>query len=1210
MFRNETGWVISPTDLVDSMECDHRSRLKAALAAHVPGAPAPADIDPLVARQGHEHERAELQRLRTLFGDALVEIEDPRPTHADMLRAAQATRKAMDDGAPVLYQAAFYHPLRPGVAFHGRADFLVSTAVDPATGRTRPRTGPHTYEPWDTKLARHPGPGAVLQLAAYAASVTEAGAPAPEHMHLLTGDGTAHTHRAPEFLPVLHQVRTHLADRLTAPGGGPLDAAAITLPDPLWGPPRPACDSCGYAALCTEGRARARHLTLVAGIRTDQTRKLADTGITTIDALAAAQAEQRPPALPPHTFDRLRAQAALQVRQDATRTDTDPRGTVLAEVHSPEGLASLPAPSPGDVFFDMEGYPYYEGPQGRGLEYLFGAVARDLPEDPGTGPAADTPDAPERFHAFWAHDRAQEKRAFEDFVDFVCERIDRDPGAHVYHYASYEADRLKLLAAAFGTREAQVDELLRHRRLVDLYTVVKKSLRVSQRSYSIKYLEPLYLPQTRSGDVTTAVSSIDAYAEHARAAADGDTARAAQILSDLADYNHDDCASTARLRDWLEDLRRDNGIDTRPAAQGELAPDDADERAQENRRRREEAEARLRALTAPLLDGVADDPRRRDPDQHSRALLASLAGYYRREENPAWWDFFRRLTAPMEELEADNDCLVPVRVRTGEWAEPAGRQRKSRREIEARADPARPHPFTTGDRVRLLYAATPGCPADAVDAQVTAARADTLTLEETSDPQQTYARAPAAVLPGAPVRSAPKDAALWSLTEGVLPDLPRLPDGPGTDLLRRRPPRLAHLPALPDPADHGGDTVAAAIAAVDALDHSYLAVQGPPGAGKTYLAARLIDHLIATGRTVGVCSTSHKAVENVLSAALHTARAHGRELPCAKRPSGKPDPDARWEQPATVKALAAWRAAHPGAHLAGGTAWTFANEAVAADPFDVLVIDEAGQFALADTLAVSAAARNLVLLGDPQQLPQVVQGSHGEGADASALEHLVGEAEIIDASRGYFLDQTRRMHPAVCAPVSRLAYRGLLRAHPSAAERTVAGVRPGLYARPVEHQGRTSHSPEEVEAVVQAAAHLVGRTVHEPGATAQRELTGEDVLVVAPYNLQVRALRRALAEAGMEQVRVGTVDRFQGQEAPAVICSMTASSGADLSRGLDFVLSRNRLNVALSRAQVVALLVYSPQLAQAAPRTVEELRVLSGFSGLCAQAAPWPPPAE
>src|SRR5690606_42050512 len=346
--------------------------------------------------------------------------------------------------------------------------------------------------------------------------------------------------------------------------------------------------------------------------------------------------------------------------------DADPQGSVIAEVHSPDGLASLPTPSPGDVFFDMEGYPYHGGSGERGLEYLFGAVAAD---EAGA----------ERFHAFWAHDRTQEKQAFEAFIDFATERIDRDPGAHIYHYASYEADRLKLLAAEFGTRETEVDDLLRHRRLVDLFTVVKKSLRVSQRSYSIKYLEPLYLDAGRTGGVTTAASSIDAYAEHLAAAAEGDRLRAAKILDEIADYNRDDCDSTARLRDWLEELRADHGITARPAHQGETAPEDADERAAERRRAREEAEARLRALTGPLLDGIAPDPADRTPAQAARALLASLPGYYPRAENPSWRDFFRRLSAPLEDLETDNDCLVPLRVRTRDLRQPTGRPHHAHR---------------------------------------------------------------------------------------------------------------------------------------------------------------------------------------------------------------------------------------------------------------------------------------------------------------------------------------------------------------------------------------------------------------------------------------------------------------------------------------------------------------------------------------------------
>ncbi|MFL1431424.1 MULTISPECIES: TM0106 family RecB-like putative nuclease [unclassified Nocardiopsis] len=1195
MFRTTTGWVVSPTDLVDTLECDHRSALKAALAARVEGAPAPEPVDPLVAHHGLLHEQAELERLTALFGH-VVHIPDPHPDDASLAEAAAATAHAMAQGAPVIYQGCFHHPLPSRgpvpVAFHGRADFLIRADLDPATGKPRPDTDPDepfTYEPWDTKLARRPGPGAVVQLAAYAHAVAVATGRTPRRMHLLTGDGHTHSLDTIDFTPILGTVTDRLLDSL---------ATDPALPTPTWGAPRPSCDGCGYSTWCSSGRTAARHLSLVAGLRTDQAAKLIDAGIGTIDDLARATDDQRPPALPRRSFEQLRAQASLQVRQDTTRTPDNPQGTVTAEVFAPDGLASLPAPSTGDVFFDMEGYPYHSRDGGRGLEYLFGATTED---DHGA----------ETFHTFWAHDRAQEKKALEDFVDFACARIEADPDAHIYHYASYEVDRLKHLSSEFATREEEVNRLLREHRLVDLYTVVRKSLRVSQRSYSIKYLEPLYLPDARSGGVTTATSSIDAYAAHLAALEAGDHDRAAQVLADIAAYNRDDCHSTARLRDWLEEHRTLQGITDRPVVQLELTEAEA-----ERARKRAERLARQAALTEPLLDHVPDDPAERTEEDTARASLAALVGYYQRENLPPWREHYRRTNAPLTDLETDTDCAVPWQVRAGEWIEPTGRQRKARREILMRLDTSHPHPFTTGQDVHLLYPGAPGQPALAATAAVTEARPDSLTIVETCDADALHFRNPVAVLPGSPVNPAPKDGALEIVAGHALQELPEWPRHAGLDLLRRIPPRLTPAGPLPDPADHDGDLIGATIAAVDRLDHSYLAVQGPPGAGKTYLAGRLITHLARQGKSVGVCSTSHKAVENVMSAALRAAEEAGIDLPAAKRAKSKKDadPDLPWDQPTTPQALAGWRTKHTAEGrpvLIGGTAWAMANASMVADPLDVLIIDEAGQFALADTLAVSAAARDLVLLGDPQQLPQVVQGTHGEGADASALQHLMGGRQIIDPARGYFLDQTRRMHPAVCAPVSDLSYQGRLHAHPTTALRTLSAHEPGLYANVIDHRGRTTHSPEEVDAVVAAATALVADKV-TPGPDADpRPLTGHDILVVAPYNLQVRALRRALARAAeadpaLEGIRVGTVDRFQGQEAPAVICSMTTSDAAETSRGTAFVLDRNRLNVALSRAQLIAVLVHSPHLAATAPRSIEELRLLASFTRLSTAARPWP----
>ncbi|PRX92262.1 TM0106 family RecB-like putative nuclease [Allonocardiopsis opalescens] len=1171
MLRSEAGWVISPTDLVDTLECGHRSRLRAALAADVPGAPRPDPVDQLVLRHGMAHERNELERLRDLHGDGVVEIPRPDADPAALTAAAQHTAQALREGVPVVYQGVFYRPpagTDPG--FFGRADFLIRADLSQPPA---PRHAPGAYEPWDTKLARHAAPGAVVQLTAYAQALADAGFPRPERMHLLLGDGATHTLRVADYLPMLRHVRARLTERLC--GGD-----APVLPAPDWAPPRPACASCAFSGHCATGREQARDLSLVAGIRTDQTRRLADAGITTIDALAAATDDQRPPAMPPRGFARLRAQAAIQVRQDATRTPEDPVGRIAFEVADPAALGALPAPSPGDVFFDMEGDPYALG--GAGLEYLFGAITTT----PGQGGEPE-----EVFHTFWAHDRAQEKAAFEAFVDFTTQRLAAHPGAHVYHYAPYEPSALKRLAAAFATREAEVDDLLRERRLVDLYAVVRQSLLVSQRSYSIKYLEPLYLPALRHGEVTTAASSIEAYEEYRSLAASGDTEAAAKALRAIGDYNRDDCVSTRRLLVWLTGLRERHGVAPRPVG----LDLEAEALADAARARREEIAAQTASLTGPLVEGVSADPRERDGEEGARALLAALVGYYRRETNPQWWEFFRRRSAPLEELEADADCLVGVRADGSAWAEPEGRRRKWRREVTFRVGGDVPHPFSAGEKVQLLYPGSGGQGGTVVGAEVTAAHPDAVTVVETADADTRSVSLPAAVLPGPPVRAAPKDEALADVAADVVAHLPALPGRAGVDLLARRRPRLRGGPDLPqDP-----DLVAAVIAATDRLDGSYLAVQGPPGAGKTYLAAQLIGHLVASGRRVGVCATSHKAVENVLVAALAAAKRAGREIPCAKQPArGKPDPLAAWEQPRDAKALARWRQEQPGGYLVGGTAWVFSHLAARTDPVDVLIVDEAGQFALADALAVSAATRDLVLLGDPAQLPQVVQGTHGEGSDASALEHLLDGEDVLDARYGYFLDQSRRMHPAVCAPVSRLSYRGRLHAHPSAAARRLEGVEPGLRPHPVAHRGRTTHSPEEVAAVVARVDELVGRTWHDPGEEAPRPLAAEDVMVVAPYNRQVRALRTALAEAGHPGARVGTVDRFQGQEAPVVLVSMTASSALDLPRGLEFVLSRNRLNVALSRAQVLAEVVYSPGLLTGAPRTVAELRLVSAFTGL------------
>jgi uncharacterized protein len=375
------------------------------------------------------------------------------------------------------------------------------------------------------------------------------------------------------------------------------------------------------------------------------------------------------------------------------------------------------------------------------------------------------------------------------------------------------------------------------------------------------------------------------------------------------------------------------------------------------------------------------------------------------------------------------------------------------------------------------------------------------------------------------------------------------------------------------------------------LDSSYLAVHGPPGTGKTHTAARVIHHLVTQrGWRVGVVAQSHATVENVLDCVIDAGLDPQR---IAKKRNDHRAP--RWRE-IDGAAYAAFLADTPGCVI-GGTAWDFANaNRIPPGSLDLLVIDEAGQFCLANTIAVAPAAANLLLLGDPAQLPQVSQGTHPEPVDSSALEWLVDGQRTLPDERGYFLDLSYRMHPAVCAAVSALSYEDRLHSHECTAARHLDGHRPGLQLLSVEHQGNSTESLEEADAIVAEIDRMLGASWTDEHGT--RALTAADVLVLAPYNAQVALLRRRLAAAGLDGVRVGTVDKFQGGQAPVVFISMTVSSMDVVPRGISFLLNRNRLNVAVSRAQFAAVIVRSPSLTEYLPATPAGLIDLGAFLAL------------
>jgi uncharacterized protein len=407
---------------------------------------------------------------------------------------------------------------------------------------------------------------------------------------------------------------------------------------------------------------------------------------------------------------------------------------------------------------------------------------------------------------------------------------------------------------------------------------------------------------------------------------------------------------------------------------------------------------------------------------------------------------------------------------------------------------------------------------------------------------------------------------------------------PAMDLLMRNPPRLKSLPGLPVPI--AGDALSAITEAVLDLDTSVLAIQGPPGSGKTFVGSRVIKELVDQGMKVGVVANSHSAIENLMWACLEA----GVSPDAMAKKTQAGDKEAKgWLTPTTNKVAGSWRAGNSG-YVFGGTSWSFCAKEMFEDQFDYIFIDEAAQFSLVDAIAVSANTKNLVLLGDPRQLTQVVQAIHPGGVDNSALGHYMGDAAILESSTGYFLDVTRRMHPAINAPVSNLSYQNKLHSHPDTKAHVVTGVEPGLVVVPVQHRANVSSSIEEAKEVLEIAKEQVAK------------LGASEVLIVAPYNAQVDLIRQLLDKAGLNEVAVGTVDKFQGREAMVVIVSLAASSALDAPRGLDFLLDRNRLNVALSRAKANCYLVYSPALTKSRFRNIEELKSVSRLNGLLEQA--------
>lgn len=1009
----------------------------------------------------------------------------------------------------------------------GISDILIKT-------NTPSKLGNWSYEVQDTKLAQNTKAATIIQLCLYSDLLSILQGTPPEYMYVVKPGAEFPTekYRFAEFQSYYRLVKRNFETFMQ-------EESQITYPNPV-----EHCSICNWWRVCDKKRHEDDHLSLVAGIRSLHIEELKEQKIQTLEAFATAEKIEKPKRGNIETFVRKQAQAKIQL-------DGRIQDQLIHRFLDPEpgrGFNRLPEPNAGDIYFDIEGDAFYEN---GGLEYILGYAFQEK--------GALT------YKNHWATNRIEEKKSFIHFMEFVMERWKRYPNLYIYHFAPYEPATIKRLARVHAVYEKEVDDLLRAERFIDLHTVFKEALIASVESYSLKELERFtkYIRKVELHDASAARKAVEVALElYDFKSLPNET------IQTTEGYNEDDCLATQALHLWLEALRTELVQKGKVFQRPELKTGEATENVQQIDTR---SQAIFHALTAKL-------PEDRDtwtPEHHAKWLLAHQIDYFRREDKSVWWEFFR-----VHELEHD-ELLDERKAITGlQFDGVMPKTGKERNETHRYTFPLQEVSMDEGDKVIEVKGEEVG------SIKFISPEHGIIEIKKASKAVNIH---PYAIHVSERIDPGTLQTSLMELANAIdeygLGHA--LPYHAAKDLLMKRNPQLidgqqgAYI-------NNGEEAVDAAIRVALNLDRSVLAIQGPPGTGKTYTGSRIIIELVKAGKKVGITAVSHKVIRNLADAVIEESAKQGRSISFVHKVNEKSEKISEdiievFGKEGSDKL----RSSLTDGKVGCGTAWLW-SEDNSREVLDYLFIDEAGQMSLSHVLAASRAAKNLILLGDPQQLEQPQRGAHPEGSDVAALTYLLDGQPTMPEGRGLFLGTTRRMHPTTTAFTSEQFYEGKLHALAGLENQVITEAGKfdgaGLFYVPVAHTGNQNKSLEEVEAIDGMVRQLLkGSWTNAKGET--RALTPDDILMVAPYNAQVSALQEK-----MLGFRIGTVDKFQGQEAPVVIYSMTSSSVADAPRGMSFLFSPNRLNVATSRAKSVCILVATPKLLEPECNSIDQMK--------------------
>ena len=1179
--------VLSPSDLSNHLACRHLSSLNFRTMNGGPKPPKDDDeLTEILQKYGAEHESRYLEALKTQLaetGKTVIDLDVQRSAHgsyttAEIEARAHDVAEAFAAGPNALYQPTFFN-LEGEIGWIGRADFLVPKELSSNLGN-------YAFEPYDTKLARIAKVNALLQLCSYAEQIAAIQGTAPEEVHIVTGsskEGTVSV-RLSEVSAYFRHVKQAFQESL-----------ANNFKDSTEPTPVEHCGICRWRRVCTKSWRDNDDITFVAGVTNSYREILRKAGVKSLPDLASAS--KSPDDLRPEAFERLQLQARLQLltrQAKETNPATKPLYEFIRPLKERRGFNLLPEPAPGDIFYDIEGHPY-RGEEG--LEYLHGLAWID---DQGSM----------QYKAIWAHDEKSERAALQHVVDFIYERIAEPAGSNlrIYHFGHYEPSALRRLSTRYATYETKLERLFREARFVDLSRVVTQALRIGVESYSIKKLEELY-DFTRDDLVEEGGLSIIHYENWINSrdtdqfGADGDPS----ILEELAKYNRNDCFSTVHLRTWLEERR----------AELSSLLDESDSEV----------------LVRPHLNVVIDDesigtglvaqlnvgrfePELSEEDTRRlehRWLMADLLDFHKREHSVEVFEFLQMVNKTEAELYDDPNVIAGLEFMSELESTPAAGRRNHAVIRRYRFDPNQLTKLDIGDQVTATnYYSPPAQDGEKVTRpSLSFERLDVdrgivdLRISSATIPIPD----PVAIFESKSVNKKGFEDALIELATLVLEGT-ESKFRASHDLLKRTPPRLRSRSLTIENQQGEIDWKSISQIAGD-LDDSYFVIQGPPGTGKTFSSAKAILQLARMGHRVGIAANTHNAVEQLLSEIADHAGTFGfnSDDPLLVLHKPRDGVDSAFHSPTSAVTVTAKTdngkvgaevAKH---HIVAGTSFLFTSTAMRGK-VDVLFIDEAGQLSLADTLGASLSAKNVVLVGDPQQLKQPTKAAHPGQSGRSGLEYINQDADVVPTNFGVLLNVTRRMHPSITSFISEQVYESKLHSETSCARQQVGGndgfAGAGLRWVPVEHVGRSTYSPEECEVIVALYYRMIGRSFTDKDGVT-RSMTSEDLFVIAPYNHQTHKLRQGLLahpEASINGVteelvkrRVGTVDKAQGDEAPVVIISYTSSSAEDVPRGMEFHYSKNRFNVAVSRAKALAIVVANPRLLDVTCKTIEQVKL-------------------